>query len=167
MEIILDESVDLFIRRAWYENTEFMTPKFYEQYILPELKKDVQMAHEAESKFAIITSAAYTPLLDYYVDSGIDVLIGLDPVQDSQVDFKRAKQKLGGKICLWGGVNGFITVEQGTDDEVRAEVKHAIEVLGPGSGFILSPVDNVRDTSAKTWRNVQVLIDAWEKYRMY
>ena len=71
-----------------------MTPKFYKRYILPELKKDVQMVHEAGSKFAIVTSAAYTPLLDYYLASEIDVLIGLDPVQDSQVDFKLIKQKI-------------------------------------------------------------------------
>jgi hypothetical protein len=73
------------------------------------------------------------------------------------------KKKVGNRICLWGGVSGSITVELGTEDEVRAAVRKAIQTLGP-NGFILSPVDNVRDVTPVTWRNVDVLIDEWRRY---
>ena len=44
-------------------------------------------------------------------------------------------------------------------------VYQAIHTLGPGGGFILSPVDNIRDNSRPTWDNVDVLIQTWKKIR--
>jgi len=165
MEVILDEGVDLFIRRSWYETADFLSPSLYERFILPILKEDVRTAHAAGAKFATIVTSSYTPLLDLYLESGIDVLIGLDPVQDARADFKLTKQKLGGKICLWGGVNGFVTVERGTPEQVRNEVRYAMETLAPGGGFILSPVDNVTLDDERTWANVHALIDEWRRCR--
>jgi hypothetical protein len=165
MEVVLEEGVDLYIRRAWYENADFWSPTLYERFILPELKKDVQTAHEAGAKLAVITTSSFTPFLDLYLESGIDALIGVDPVQDARADLTLTKQKLGGKVCLWGGVNGFVTVERGTPDEVHQAVRDAMDVLSPGGGFVLSPVDNVVDDSPGTWKNVQALIDTWRDCR--
>ncbi|NOZ23211.1 MAG: hypothetical protein GXP25_19225 [Planctomycetes bacterium] len=165
MEVVLDEGVDLFIRRAWYATTDFWSPSLYERFILPRLQRDAQTVHEAGAKLGLITTSSYTPLLDLYLESGIDVLIGLDPVQDTRVDFALTKQKLGGKVGLWGGVNGFVTIERGTPDEVREAVREAMRVLAPGGGFILSPVDNVTKNDDRTWANVRALIDEWQKLR--
>ena len=167
MEVMLDEGVDLFIRRGWYETTDFWSPDLYRRFILPHLKEDARTVHEAGSKLALITTSAYTPLLDMYLEAGIDVLIGLDPVQDVRADFALTKQKLGGKVCLWGGVNGFVTVEQGTTEDVRKATREAMQVLAPGGGFILSPVDNVTVDSEPVWANVHALIDEWRKWREY
>jgi len=167
MEVILDEGVDLFIRRAWYETTDFWSPDLYRRFILPVLQEDVRVTHQAGAKFANICTSSYTPLLDLFLEAGFDVLIGLDPVQDARADFELTKRKLGGKICLWGGVNGFITVERGTPEEVRAAVREAIRVLAPGGGFILSPVDNVTADDERTWANVRALVEAWREWRDY
>ena len=70
-------------------------------------------------------------------------------------------------MCLWGGVNGFLTVEMGTKTEVQEAVCNAIRTLAPGGGFILSPVDNVRDTSEHAWKNVRALIEAWKEVGEY
>jgi uroporphyrinogen decarboxylase len=96
------------------------------------------------------------PLLDQIAELGVDVLIGVDP-QGWALDM--TKGKLGGKVCLWGGVNGHLTVEQGSAEDVRREVREAIETLAPGGGFILSPVDNVREFTPAIRENVLALID--------
>jgi hypothetical protein len=67
-------------------------------------------------------------------------------------------------MCLWGGVNAFLTVERGTTGDIHDAVNGALEALGP-DGFILSPVDNVRDTSEEVWRSTLALIDAWKGMR--
>lgn len=167
MEVVLDAGVDLLIRRAWYETVDFLSPPVYRRLVLPLLQKDVQQAHEAGAKLACITTTAYTPLLDMYLESGMDVLIGLDPVQDARADFAMTKRKLGGKICLWGGVNGFVTVEMGTSDQVREAVRDALRDLAPGGGFILSPVDNIRKDDEHVWTNVDALLDEWRAHREY
>jgi len=76
--------------------------------------------------------------------------------------FTELKQKLQGRIALWGGVNGFLTIEDGSEDDIRRATAAALETLGP-DGFILSPVDNIRNASEATWRKVLCFIDAWKQ----
>ncbi|MBM3238136.1 hypothetical protein FJZ31_17735 [Candidatus Poribacteria bacterium] len=167
MELFLDAGIDLFIRRGWYEGTDFWSPRLYRQFIFPYLKKEIEMAHQADAKFGYIMTSGSMPLLDMFVEAGLDVLIGIDPIQGKSTDLVMMKQKLKGNIGLWGGVNGFITVERGSKAEVREAVHNAITTLAPGGGFILSPVDNVRDTSQETWENVIAMVEAWKEMREY
>ena len=163
MEVVLSAPVDLYIRRAWYEGCDFITPRFYREAILPRLKAEVDLAHERGVKFGYICSSGTKPMLDFYLEAGIDVLIGVDPVQGTHTDMPLLKEKLGDRICLWGGVSGAVTVEMGTEEEVRSAVHHAIETLGP-TGFILSPVDNITVDAPRTWQNIDVLIGEWRKH---
>ena len=164
MKVILSAPVDLYIRRAWYEGCDFVTPQFYQAAILPRLKIEVDLAHEHGTKFGYICSSGTKPMLDYYLEAGIDVLIGIDPIQGTYTDMPLLKEKLSGRVCLWGGVSGAVTVEQGTEAEVRSAVRNAIETLGP-DGFILSPVDNITVDEPLTWQNIEIFIAEWQKHR--
>lgn len=163
MEVVLSASVDLFIRRAWYEGCDFVTPAYYRQAILPRLKIEVELAHERGAKFGYICSTGIGPMLDLFLEAGIDVLIGVDPVQGTHTDMATIKRKLNDRVCVWGGVSGAVTVEMGTEEEVRAAVRQAINVLGP-SGMILSPVDNITVDAPRTWENIDILIDEWQRH---
>jgi uroporphyrinogen-III decarboxylase len=164
MEVVLSVPVDLYIRRAWYEGCDFVLPKFYRDAIMPRLKAEVELAHERNAKFGYICSSGTKPMLDTYLDIGFDVLIGVDPIQGTHTDMPLMKQKLGGKIALWGGVSGAVTVERGTENDIRSAVREAIKTLGP-DGFILSPVDNITVDEPQTWQNIDIFIDEWRKYR--
>lgn len=162
MEVVLSAPVDLYIRRAWYEGVDFVTPGFYRDAILPRLKAETALAHERGTKFGYICSSGTRPMLDFYLEAGIDVLIAVDPIQGTYTDLPLMKRKLGQRICLWGGVSGAVTVEQGSEDQVRAAVRDAIQTLGP-RGFILSPVDNITVDDPRTWHNIDILIDEWRR----
>ena len=100
-------------------------------------------------------------MLDLFLDAGIDVLIGVDPVQGTHTDLAAIKRKLSDRICVWGGVSGAITVETGTEGEVRTAVQEALNILGP-TGMILSPVDNITVDAPRTWKNINAFIDEWQ-----
>jgi uroporphyrinogen-III decarboxylase len=161
MEVVLSMPVDLYIHRAWYEGCDFVTPNFFWREILPRLKADVDFVHEHGSRFGYICSSGTKPMLEAYLEAGIDVLIGIDPVQGSHTDMPYMKEKLGEKVCLWGGVSAAVTVERGTETEIRSAVRLAVEILGP-KGFILSPVDNITVEDPKTWKNIDIFIDEWK-----
>lgn len=161
MEIYLEEGVDLIVRRAWYESTDLWSPSLYRKFIFPLLKKEIELTHQAGTKFGYIMTSGVMPLLDDFLKLGIDVLIGVDPLEGKGTDLKIIKKRLGGKICLWGGVNGFLTIEKGKEKEVEKAVEEAISILGP-EGFILSPVDSVTDNSERTWDNVKTMIKTWK-----
>ena len=165
MLVVLDEGVDLYVKRAWYEGVDLWSPALYRRCILPWLKKDVAVAHQAGAKFGLIATSGVMPLLGMYVEAGVDVLIGVDPVQGLGTDLVAMKRQVGGKLALWGGVNGFVTVEEGTEEQVREAVRTAIETLAPGGGFILSPVDNVCKDYADVEANLRALIDTWKALR--
>jgi hypothetical protein len=160
MEVVLEAGIDLYIKRAWYENCDFWTPGTYREFLLPILKADVDLAHQAGASFGYIVTSNCMPLLDMFAEAGVDVLIGVDP---AAWDVQVTRQKLGGRVCLWGGVNGHLTVETGAAEQVRAEVRRAMEILAPGGGFILSAVDNVRENSPLANENVRVLIGEWRR----
>jgi len=162
MEVVLSAPLDLYIKRAWYEGCDFVTPRFYGRAILPLLKKEVELAHEHGVKFGYILTSGLLPMLGLIREAGIDVLIGIDPIQGTYVDLPVIKQKLGDRMGLWGGVSGAVTVELGAEEEIRQAVRSAIQTLGPG-GFVLSPVDNITIDTPQTWRNLEFLIDEWKR----
>lgn len=164
MELMLEPRPDLFIRRGWYEGTACWSPPLYRRFLLPRLKDEVALAHSAGAAFGYILTMGGLQFIDLLIEAGIDVLIGIDPVQDHGMDMAALKAKAAGGPALWGGVNGFVTVERGTPEEVRSAVGKAMEALGP-DGFILSPVDNVCGQSEAVWRNVEALADAWKALR--
>ena len=164
MRTVLSGKVDLFIRRAWYEGCDFITPGFFQQCVLPRLKIEVDLAHEYGANFGYICSSGTRPILDFLVDSGVDVLLGVDPVQGTYTDLPLMKQKLFGKVCVWGGTSAAVTVERGSEVQIRQAVHQAINILGP-TGFILSPVDNLTIDEPLTWNNINIFIDEWKRNR--
>jgi len=164
MGVYLEEGIDLLIRRAWYEGTELWSPVLYHRFMFPVLKKEIQLVHQAGARFGYIMTSGVMPLLDDFLALGFDVLIGVDPIQGKGTDLKEMKKRLGEKICLWGGVNGFLTIERGNGREVEEAVEKAMSTLGP-KGFILSPVDNVTEDSETTWNNIKRMIEKWKELR--
>jgi uroporphyrinogen-III decarboxylase len=161
MQVMLDDEIDLYIKRAWYENCDFWTPKTWKKFIFPILKADTDLAHQAGKKFGYIITSKAMPLLEMIAEAGVDVIIGVDP---NEWDLSAARQKLNQKVCLWGGVNGHLTVELGSTEAVQAEVDKAMQILAPGGGFILSPVDNIREDTPTSRKNVATLIKQWQQY---
>jgi len=159
MEVLLKAGIDLYIKRAWYENCDFWTPATYRRFLLPIVKADVDLCHQYGVNFGYLITSNCMPLLELFAEAGVDVLIGVDPME---WDLAIAKEKLGGKVCLWGGVNGHLTVEQGSPAEVKAEVREALRVLAPGGGFVLSPVDNIREDTERARENVRALLTEWQ-----
>jgi len=159
MSLILDAGVDLYIKRAWYENLDFWTPSSWRRFLLPITQMDAELAHSRGAKLGYIITSSCGALLPLLAEAGVDVVIGVDP---REWDVAAAADQLGGRVCLWGGVNGHLTVEEGEEHEVRAEVRRAMEALAPSGGFVLSPVDNVRVDSERSRRNVAALIDEWK-----
>jgi uroporphyrinogen-III decarboxylase len=163
MRIVLSSPIDLYIRRAWYEGCDFVTPRTYHDLILPYLKAEVDLAHEHGVMFGYICTSGINPMLDLFLEAGIDVLIGIDPVQGTHTDMALIKRKAGAKMCLWGGVSGAITIERGTEQEIRQATSQAISTLGP-MGFVLSPIDNITEDQPKTWQNLDIYIDEWRHH---
>ncbi|HEX7973579.1 MAG TPA: uroporphyrinogen decarboxylase family protein, partial [Anaerolineales bacterium] len=156
---LVQSGIDELVHMAWYEGTDFWTPRNYRRLLRPRLQQIIDRAHSAGIPFRYIITRGWKPLSRDFLEMGIDCLTGVDPVQD-KIDLAEAKRTLGGRICLMGGINAAVTLAQGGDPEVRQAVQEAMRILTPGGGFILYPVDNV--FCEMPWERVQLLIDQWK-----
>ncbi len=166
MRVVLEAGVDLYIRRGWYEGADFWSPALYRRFLLPQIQREAQLAHEYDTLFGYIMTTGALPMLDNMLAAQIDVLLGADPLQHGKDPLATMRDKLVGKVCLWGGINGAITVEGGSEDEVRQAVYRALETMYAVHGFILSPVDNITEITLNAWHNVDVLVAAWKDWRV-
>ncbi|MEM2849800.1 MAG: uroporphyrinogen decarboxylase family protein [Candidatus Bathyarchaeia archaeon] len=155
--------VDLIVHRGWYENTHFWPPRLYRKFIAPMLKKEAEEAHKRGLKFGYIVTTGIMHILNDIVDCGVDLLLGVDPIQD-RVDLNVVKERLDGRVCIWGGVNSAVTLRS-SSEIIGKTVKEAIGKLAPGGGFILGPVDAVfKDTPPQ---GLKAFIDAWRRIHSY
>lgn len=160
IEQLLDEEVDVILHRGWYDIPDFWGVTGYRRFLKPWLEREARLVHGAGARFSYIMTKGIMPLLEDFVDIGIDLLWGVDPVQ-GEADLSGVADTLGGRLCVLGGMNGNLTMTEGSPAQVRAAVDEAIRVLAPAGGFILSPVDKVEEWTP--WENVEALLERWRE----
>jgi hypothetical protein len=164
LSLLLDVGVDTVAHRGWYDTPLFWGTTMYRRFLKPLLQREIQLVHEAGVKFRYILTRGVMPLLDDFLELGLDVLWGVDPVQDD-VDLRVVQEKLGGRVCIWGGMNSILTLGHGTREEIRTAVTQALETLGPGGGFVLFPVDQILPDTP--WENLEILRERWREIASY
>jgi len=161
LDLLLDEGIDMLVHMAWYEGSDFWTPKNYRCLLRPRLQQLIDRAHARQVPFRYIITKGWKPLRKDLLEMGVDCIMGVDPVQD-RLALDEVKQELGSTMCLMGGMNAAVTLSMWSEDEIRLAVDGAMQTLAPGGGFILFPVDNV--FCELPWEKVEIVIDQWKKH---
>jgi uroporphyrinogen-III decarboxylase len=161
VDLLLDEGIDVMVHMAWYEGTDFWTPRNYRRILRPRLQEIIDRVHSRHVPLRYIITKGWKPLQNDLMEMGVDCLTGVDPVQD-RLDLAEVKRQVGGQISLMGGMNAAVTLALGSEDEIRRAVDEAMRILSPGSGFILFPVDNV--FCELPWEKTEIVIDQWKKH---
>jgi hypothetical protein len=167
LEVLLDSDVDTVYHTACYETTALWSPRQFRELFADGLRRKAALCHQAETRLHLYMDTGFVPLLDDFLEIGIDILSTVDPVMGGMGETTLAdvKARVGHHICLWGGVNSPHTIERGTKAEVRRAVREAIEAMAPGGGFVLSTADSVWDPKPEA--NVQEFIAAGLEYGRY
>lgn len=158
-DALLGQGVDMLVHMAWYEGTDFWTPANWRSLVKPRLKRLIGAAHAKGARFRYIITKAWSPLLEDLMEIGVDCISGADPVQD-RLDLRDVCDRAAGRVCLMGGVNSAVMLEQWDDGQIKEAVDEALDVFGSG-GFILYPVDAV--FSDMDWGRAEVLIRRWKE----
>ncbi len=160
-DLVLQEGIDDMVHMAWYESTTFWTPKNFRRFIKPRLAELINQCHKAGVPFRYIITKDWKPIQDDLLEVGVDCITGIDPVQD-KIDLKEVKAQIGDRVCLMGGMNAAVTLTQWSDERIRNAIDQAIEIMSPGYGFILFPVDNI--FCELPWEKVELIIDQYKKH---
>jgi len=115
-----------------------LPPGKWRRLITPYHRRLNDAIHAHGAKVIYHTDGSVMWALDGLVDMGIDVLQALQFSADG-MDPVAMKRGWGERLCFAGGVSVQTTLPFGTVEEVRAEVRERIDVLGEGGGYILGP----------------------------
>jgi len=120
-----------------------MSETHVERFIKPNMKKMIELVHEFGAKAFHHSDGAVRPLISGMIDIGIDLL---NPIQwrCPGMDRRELKTEFGDKLVFHGGVDNQYTLPYGSVDEVIAEVKENIDILGKNGGYILAPCHNIQ-----------------------
>ena len=115
----------------------FVSPEQVDHFFMPSLKRHLDLAAGQGVLGYHHCCGAIVPILPAFIKAGVRVL---NPVQTSAAGMDPAllKREFGRDLAFHGGIDIQQTLVTGTPDDVRAEVRHRIETLGP-NGYILAP----------------------------
>jgi uroporphyrinogen decarboxylase len=139
-----------------------MGPQRFRRFVLPGVERQAEEIHAHGGYFIKHTDGNVWAILDDLVAAGIDGWHGIQP--SIGMDMRLLKQRYGGTLCLFGGVNCEALVA-GTPDEVRAEVCYAIQHAGSGGGLVLTSGNVLQPgTRLDNYLAARQAVDKWGAY---
>jgi uroporphyrinogen decarboxylase len=142
----------------------FREPMFQKQ-IKPYMRRFVDTIHaNTKAKAVMHTDGAVYALIPDLIDIGVDAI---NPVQTTAAGMEpeRLKREFGKDLGFWGAVDTQNTLPFGTPEEVRADVRHKIDTLGKGGGYVITSCHNIREEVPA--ENVQALYETALEYGRY
>lgn len=135
---LIDGGIDGFALCADYcfNTGPFLSPRLFEGFVTPYLARLCAGYREMGAYVLKHTDGNIMPILDQLVSARPHAIHSLD-TQAQNMDLKVIKEKYGKDICLIGGVQCGL-LQTGTEEEIIADCKYALETLMPGGGYIYS-----------------------------
>lgn len=142
----------------------YVSPKVFEEFVWPTLKKGVDMMVKRGYKPHVHMDGNLTSVLPVIKNLANGLPKGRIVLDLEKTDMKKAKEILGDKICLYGNVPSSLLVH-GTVNDVKKYCKKLIEDCAEGGGFILS-TECETPWDAKP-ENVKAIVDSAKEYGKY
>lgn len=115
-----------------------ISPKQLREFHFDYMKPIIDVAHEAGKKVFYHSDGYILPVLDIYVEYGID---GCNPLEPRYNDLKTFADTFGDKLMLYGGGDNCGVIPDGTAQQVREHVRSRFEIAGANGGYIFSTHD--------------------------
>ena len=159
---MIDLGVDAIMSGDDYASNQgpMMSPKHFKEFVVPYLKKIVDVVHRGGVPFIKHTDGYLWPILDDIINTGIDALHPIEP--QAGMRLKEVKDKYGNAVCVMGNVDVAYVLPLGTVEETVSEVKRCIREAASGGGYILSSSNSIHDCVKV--ENFKAMIDAARKY---
>jgi uroporphyrinogen decarboxylase len=118
----------------------------YQTLLEPRLKKLFEFIHSrTNAKIMHHTDGAVEPLLESLIDMGVDAVNPLQVSAKGMGDIQQLKDKYGGRLAFWGGIDTQNLLPFGSPQEVRKATIDTVDILNKNGGYILGSVHNIQN----------------------
>jgi len=139
------------LRGAAFDLTEFgggaasstvISPRFFDEFVAPYDAPIIDALHEAGQRVVYHTCGGMMPVLERIAAMKPDAMETFTPCgMGGDANLAEAKRRIGGQVCMIGGLDQLHFFTGCAPEKTRAEVRRCFEAAGAGGGFILSPSD--------------------------
>jgi len=169
---IAQELAQLDIDAIWFgddfgsQTGLLMSPRMWRRVFKPLYGEIFAAVKAANPDILIImhSDGAVAQLLPDLIEIGLDVF---NPVQPNVPGHEpqALKDQFGDRLSFFGAIDQQSLLPDGTPDQIRADVRSKIEILGRDGGYMAAPAHIIQsDTSVQ---NVTAFIDAVKRYGVY
>ncbi|PHV69528.1 hypothetical protein CS063_15235 [Sporanaerobium hydrogeniformans] len=133
------------------QNSLLMSKEMWAEFIKPYHERLNQVIHSYGKTIMYHSCGAVYDMIEDLKKLPIDVLNPIQP-RAKGMDMKEIKKHFKDVLSFHGGIDIQFVLPKGTKEEVDAAVRHAIDTLGEGGGYILTsahyiqadtPVENI------------------------
>jgi uroporphyrinogen decarboxylase len=148
------------------QNGMLISPRMWRRYF-KERYRQVYAALKAANPQVVIMQhcdGAVAPILGDWIEVGLEVF---NPVQPNVPGHEPEdlKTKFGDRMSFWGAIDQQNLLPFGTPEQIEADIRAKMAVLGRGGGYMVAPAHIIQgDTPPE---NVEAFIHAVEKYGNY
>jgi uroporphyrinogen decarboxylase len=112
-----------------------LSPQIIEEFLLPEYRRLFDFYKPRGVLIEFHSCGHITPILDIFMDLGIDVL---NPVQASANNLAEVRRMTQGRMALHGAISSALLMS-GPVEAIRREVRTQLWQLGRGGGYFCGP----------------------------
>ena len=143
MELAVKIGADVVVSGDDYAGRKgpLMSPRHFQEFILPYLKRSIAAAHKMGVPYVKHTDGNIWMILDMIVDAGIDAIDPLEPI--AGMDIGEVKQKYGDRITIIGNIDCTNLLPHGDTKDIEKAVKETIAKAAPGGGYILASSNSI------------------------
>lgn len=123
-----------------------MSPAMFEDQLMPLYKQMVARFKAVQPDIVPILhcDGAVSKLLPQIREIGFEVF---NPVQPGVPGHgpKEIKESFGHLFAFWGAIDQQYLLPQGSDQELEADIKEKVKILGAGGGYMISPAHIIQN----------------------
>jgi uroporphyrinogen decarboxylase len=137
------------------------SPEIYREMVYPWHKAHVEEAHRHGLKVLKHCCGHTWPIIDELAE----VYDAYEAIQGSAgMDIKKLKERVGNRICLWGGIWHEHIILGGVED-IRSDARYAFKYAAPGGGYIMGSTHSLAvDAKRENILEMKRCRDEWGSY---
>jgi uroporphyrinogen decarboxylase len=148
------------------QNGMLISPRMWRRYFKERYRQIYSELKAANPNILIMQhcDGAVAPILGDWIEVGLEVF---NPVQPDVPGHEpqELKDKFGDRLSFWGAIDQQRLLPYATPEEIEADVREKIRVLGAGGGYMCSPAHIIQ--SDVPMGNVEAFISAVKRYGVY
>ena len=143
-----------------YASGLLVSPAALRKYFFPWLKRIGDLAKNSGKPFMYHTDGVLWDVFDEIIACGVDAI---HPIEPKAMDIAEVKKRVGDRLCLMGHVDVDL-LSRGSVDEVRAQVRHNIEVAGYNGGYCAGSGNSIPEYVR--FENYMAMINAAREFKV-